>query len=312
MKVSGFSFVRNGVKLYYPVVESIRSALPLVDEFVIACGDSEDGTTELIRSIGEPKVRIIETVWDERQFVHGAVNAVQTNIALDACSGDWCLYLQADEVLHERYVTVLRQRMERCLNVPEIEGFLFDYVHFYGSYDLYQTAHNWYAKEIRIVRNGIGVRSWEDAQGFRINGRKLRVFPAGAEIFHYGWVRPPARMMKKQIALSSVYHDRDWVKNRYPDAEADFDFGFLRTCRKFTGTHPAVMHKRIASMNWTVKPGKPNRKDHKHDRFSIRLLTFLENRIFHRKIGEYRNYVLIRDQKLAIPPNSSASLCNFL
>ena len=309
MKVSGFSFVRNAAKLYYPVVESIRSALPLVDEFVIACGDSDDGTTDLIRSIGDPKVRIIETVWDERQFVHGAVNAVQTNIALDACSGDWCLYLQADEVLHEKYATHLRERMEECLDAPGIEGLLFDYVHFYGSYDLYQTAHNWYAKEIRIVRNGIGVRSWESAQGFRISPRstraeaheefkgyrKLRVVPAGAGIYHYGWVRPPVRMMKKQIALSSVHHDGEWVKNRYPDAEKDFDFGSLKTCRRFTGTHPAVMQERIAAMNWTVKPGKPNKKDHRHDRLSVRLLTFLENRILHRKIGEYRNYVLIEE-----------------
>jgi glycosyltransferase involved in cell wall biosynthesis len=307
MKVSGFSFVRNAVKLYYPVVESIRSALPLVDEFTIACGDSDDGTTDLIRSIGDPKVRIIETVWDSSQFVHGAVNAVQTNIALDACSGDWCLYLQADEVLHEKYVPILRERMERFLNAPEVEGLLFDYVHFYGSYDLYQTAHNWYAKEIRIVRNGIGVRSWESAQGFRIDlgspacaermpgYRKLRVVPAGAEIYHFGWVRPPVRMMKKQIALSSVHHDRKWVKNRYPDAEKDFDFGSLRTCRPFAGTHPEVMRERIASMNWTVKPGKPNTKDHKHDRLSVRLLTFVENHILRRKIGEYRNYILIEE-----------------
>jgi len=295
MRVSGFSFVKNAVKLYYPVAEAIRSALPLVDEFVIACGDSDDGTTDLIRSIGDPKIKVIETVWDPAHFVHGAVNAVQSNIALDACTGDWCFYLQADEVLHEKYVPVLRERMERYLDTPEVEGLLFDYVHFYASYELYQVAHNWYVKEIRIVRNGIGVRSWESAQGFRIDGRKLRVVPAHAEIFHYGWVRPPARMMKKQIALSSVHHDQEWVKNRYPDAAKDFDYGSLKTCRKFRGTHPEVMRERIADMSWTAVPGSPNTRDHKHDRLSVRLLTFLENRILHRKVGEYRNYVLIDD-----------------
>ena len=295
MKISGFSFVKNAVKLFYPVAESIRSALPLVDEFVIVCGDSDDGTTELIRSIGDPKIRIIETVWDKNHFVHGAVNAVQTNIALDACTGDWCFYLQADEVLHERYIEVLREKMGRYLNVSEVEGFLFDYVHFYGSYDLHQVAHNWYTREIRIVRNGIGVRSWESAQGFRISGKKLRVVPADAEIFHYGWVRPPGHMMKKQIALSSVHHDREWVKRRYPDEDAAFDFGSLKTCRRFEGTHPAVMKDRINSMKWRVLPGKPNKKDNKHDRLGVRILTFIENRILHRKIGEYRNYVLIDD-----------------
>ena len=295
MKISGFSFVRNAIKLYYPVVESIRSVLPLVDEFVIACGDSDDGTTELIRSIGDPKIKIIETVWDSKYFVHGAVNAIQTNIALDACSGDWCFYLQADEVIHEKYLPIVREKMNRYLSIEKIEGLLFNYVHFYGSYDLYQTAHNWYAREIRIIRNGNGVRSWESAQGFRINGRKLHVVAADAEIYHYGWVRPPVHMMKKQIALSSVHHDEYWVQKHYPDAGAAFDYGSLKTCRRFKGTHPEVMKKRIHALNWAVKPGKSNKKDHKHDLLRIRLLTFIENNILHRKIGEYRNYVLIDD-----------------
>jgi len=295
MRISGFSFVKNAVKLYYPVVESIRSILPLVDEFVIACGDSDDGTTELVRSISDSKINIIETVWDKRHFVKGAINAVQTNIALDACTGDWCLYLQADEVMHERYFPVLRKKMDRYLTVPEVEGFLFDYVHFYGSYDLYQVAHNWYEKEIRIVRNGTGVRSWESAQSFRIDRRKLQVVPADAKIYHYGWVRPPVNMMKKQIALSSVHHEKEWVTKHYPDSEATFDFGSLKTCKNFTGTHPAVMKERIASINWEVKPGKPNKKDHKHDRLSVRLLTFVENNILHRRIGGFRNYILIKD-----------------
>ncbi len=297
MKISGFSFVKNAIRLYYPVVEVITSVLPLVDEFVIACGDSDDGTTEAIRAIGDPKIRIIETVWDPAHFVHGAVNAVQSNIALDACSGDWCVYLQADEVIHEKYLPVLRERMERYLDVPEVEGLLFDYVHFYGSYDLYQVAHNWYAREVRIVRNGIGVRSWESAQGFRIDGRKLHVVPANAEIFHYGWVRPPVRMMQKQIALSSVHHEKSWVEERYPDGEKAFDYGSLKTCRRFEGTHPAVMQPRIAALNWEVRPGPPNKKDHKHDRLGVRALTWLENTILHRKLGEYRNYVLIPDPK---------------
>ena len=295
MKISGFSFVKNALKLYYPIVEAIQSALPLVDEFVIACGDSEDETTEAIRAIDDPKVKIIETVWDPKNFVHGAVNAVQSNIALDACTGDWCFYLQADEVVHEKYLPVLREKMEKYLDAPEVEGLLFDYRHFYGSYDLYQVAHNWYAKEIRIVRNGIGARSWESAQGFRIDTRKLKVIPADAEIFHYGWVRPPVRMMKKQIALSSVHRDKEWVDKRYPDEEKAFDFGSLKTCRTFTSTHPEVMLERIDSLDWTVKPGPPNKKHHKHDRLSVRLLTFVENNILHRKLGEYRNYVLIDD-----------------
>jgi len=295
MTISGFSFVRNAIKLYYPVVESIRSILPLVDEFVIACGDSEDDTTETIRTIHDPKVKIIETVWDKSQFVKGASNAVQTNIALDACTGDWCFYVQADEVVHERYLPVVKEKMERYLDIPAVEGFLFDYKHFYASYDLYQIGHNWYDHEIRIVRNGIGVRSWRSAQTFRINGRKMNVVPADAEIYHYGWVRPPVSMTKKQIALATVHQSSDWIQKRYPDSEKDFDFGSLKTCRRFTGVHPKVMEERIKSLNWTVEPGKPNKKHHKHDRLWVRALTWVEQNILHDKVGEYRNYTLIDD-----------------
>jgi len=68
MKISGFSFVRNGIKLYYPVVESIKSILPIVDEFVIAVGkgDDDDTTREQIAAIGDPKIKIIDTVWEEK------------------------------------------------------------------------------------------------------------------------------------------------------------------------------------------------------------------------------------------------------
>ncbi|MBU1950083.1 MAG: hypothetical protein KJ927_15320, partial [Candidatus Eisenbacteria bacterium] len=93
--------VRNALLLDYPIVEAICSILPLCDEFVIAVGKGEDGTLEAIRGIGDPKIRIIETEWDSAHFVHGKINAVQSNIALDACTGDWCFYIQADEVVHE-------------------------------------------------------------------------------------------------------------------------------------------------------------------------------------------------------------------
>ncbi|MBC8097072.1 MAG: glycosyltransferase, partial [Akkermansiaceae bacterium] len=66
MKVSGFTFVRNGNKLGYPFVQSIRSILPIVDEFVVALGPSDDGTEEMLRAINDPKIRIIPTHWNER------------------------------------------------------------------------------------------------------------------------------------------------------------------------------------------------------------------------------------------------------
>ena len=291
MRVSGFSFVRNAIDLYYPVVESIRSALPLCDEFVIAAGDSSDGTTARLRSIGDPKLNIIETIWDQEQFVRGASNAVQTNLALDACGGDWCFYLQADEVVHEDDLEPLRERLRAYRDDPRVDGLVFEYLHFYADYDHYQTSHNWYRREVRIVRGGRGIRSWKSAQGFRhADGRKLRVVPAGARIFHYGWVRPPRRMTRKARALAEVHLGAAGARAYVPDLEAGYDFGQLHGRQRFAGTHPAVMRERIAACDWHVLATATRQK---HDRLGVRLLSLLENRLLGFRIAEHRNYVLL-------------------
>ncbi len=289
MRISGFTFVRNAIDLYYPVVESITSILPICDELIVAAGDSTDGTTELIRGINSPKIKIIETVWD-KTLVKGTSNAAQTNIALEACTGDWAFYVQADEVVHEDDLPRLVERMRLCLDDRRIEGLLFDYLHFYADYDSYQNSHGWYRREVRIVRTGIGARSWHSAQGFRRNGKKLHVLPSGARMFHYGWVRPPRHMMRKAHAFKTLHEGQAAADAFYPDLNRDFDFGRLHGRIRFTGTHPAVMHARIAGKNWDIRPG-PSRQ--RHDRFKIRLLSFLENRILGFRVGAHQNYILL-------------------
>lgn len=291
MRISGFSFVRNAVDLYYPVVESIRSALPICDEFVIAAGDSTDGTTALLRGMNEPTLRIIETVWDQSQFVRGASNAVQTNIALDSCIGDWCLYLQADEVLHEDDLGPLAERMRAYRDDPRVDGLLFEYLHFYADYDHVHAGHAWYRREVRAVRGRRGIRSWKSAQGFRrADGSKLRVVPAGARIFHYGWVRPPRRMTRKARALAEVHLGADGAREYVPDIEQGYDFGQLHGRTRFTATHPAVMRERLAACDWQVEPTATRRK---HDRPGQRILSFVENQVLGFRLAEHRNYVLI-------------------
>ncbi len=291
MRVSGFSFVRNAIDLYYPVVESIRSALPICDEFVMAAGDSTDGTTDVLRGIADPRLRLIETVWDQSQFVRGASNAVQTNIALEACTGDWRFYLQADEVVHEDDLGPLVERMRAYEDDPRVDGLLFEYLHFYADYDHVQNGHSWYRREVRVVRGGRGIRSWKSAQGFRrADGSKLRVVPAGARIFHYGWVRPPRRMTAKARALAEVHLGAAGARAYVPDIDQGYDFGQLHGRVPFTGTHPAVMRDRIAACDWRVAPTSTQRK---HDRFSQRALSFVENQVLGFRLAEHRNYVLI-------------------
>jgi glycosyltransferase involved in cell wall biosynthesis len=204
MKIAGFTFVRNAIKYDYPIIEAITSILPICDELVVAVGNSEDGTLELIQSIDSPKIKIIETIWDDSLREGGRVLAVETDKALAAISPDanWCFYIQGDEVVHEKYLPVIKKAMEDNLHKPEVEGLLFKYLHFYGSYNYVADAHRWYRREIRVVRNTGNVLSYRDAQGFRTkDNQKLKVKLIDAFIYHYGWVKPPEIQKKRLKAL---------------------------------------------------------------------------------------------------------------
>ncbi|HNV52446.1 MAG TPA: hypothetical protein PLH91_06560 [Tenuifilaceae bacterium] len=177
MKVCGFTIVRNAIKYSYPVIESIKSILPLCDQMVVAVGKSDDETLNLIKSINDEKIVIVETVWDDSLRKDGLVLSVETNKALDAIVGeyDWCFYIQADEVLHEKYHPVIKSEMERWANDKNVEGLLFKYLHFWGTFDYVGVSRKWYRREIRIVRHDSRIRSYKDAQGFRKDDRKLNV-----------------------------------------------------------------------------------------------------------------------------------------
>ena len=292
MKISGFSFAKNIGKLYYPLAESIQSILPVCDEFVIAVGkgDSDDVTRKIVEGIADPKIKIIDTDWNAPQYQKGLILSEQTNVALDACSGDWCFYVQADEVVHEKYLQIVHDRCTQLLNNNNVEGLLFKYKHFWGDYDHFHISHAWYPNEIRIVKNRRSIQSWGDAQSFRKNGEKVKVAKVNAEIYHYGWVRPPELMQTKKRSFLHYWGENDF------STVTHFDYGSLEKVPRFTETHPAVMNDWIAKMNWKDQlqyTGKSSVVS-KHERFKYRLLTFLEQKVLGGKqIGGFKNYILL-------------------
>jgi len=287
MKVCGFTIVRNAVKYDYPVVESITSILDICDCFVVAVGQSEDSTIERIRSVGSPKIRIIETVWDDNLRVDGKVLAVETNKAFEAIGEDfdWCFYLQADEVVHQKYLPVIVKSMKQHLNNPKVEGLLFKYLHFYGTYDYVGDSRRWYRNEVRIVRNDKTIRSFRDAQGFQKNGRPLRVKVTDAVVYHYGWVKPPQQQQEKQKNFNKYWHDDQWMKKNIRQAE-EFDYSQFDSLRFFDGTHPEVMEKRLERLNYRLNID-PTVKKFKSP---VKKLLYLIEKHTGYRIGEYRNY----------------------
>ncbi|MGC4001403.1 MAG: hypothetical protein QM767_29670 [Anaeromyxobacter sp.] len=288
MKVSGFTFVRDAVRFSYPVVAAIRSILPLCDELVVNVGVSQDGTLDLVRSIDDPRLVIFESTWDEGLRKGGAILAQQTDLALDRCTGDVGIYVQADEAMHEDDHPAVRAALERLHQDPRAEGLLFDYVHFYGSFHTVGVARRWYRREVRAVKLGVGVRSWRDAQGFRIgegpSARKLAVLPAGARMYHYGWVRPPEAMGQKAADFHRWYHGDEVVRRAM---ERQFTYDVEERVRPFTGTHPGPMRDHVAAADWPFTP-RPQRLV-RRGRIRRDLLDLLE-RATGVRLGEYRNY----------------------
>lgn len=250
--ISGFTIVRNALKYDYPVVESITSILPVVDEFIVAVGKSEDDTLGLIKGIDSSKIRIIETIWDDSLREGGKVLANETDKAFSVISpqADWCFYIQADEVIHEQYHPAILDACSSNLHNKSVDGLLFKYKHFYGSYDYVGDSRIWYRNEIRIIRNDPSIKSYRDAQGFRKNGRKLNVKPIDAFVFHYGWVKDPRSQQEKQKNFHKMWHDDEWMKNNVAAAD-EYDYATIDSLVKFDGTHPAVMKNRLSRMHWT-------------------------------------------------------------
>lgn len=291
MFVSGFTFVRNAVKFDYPVVEAILSILPICDEVIVAVGNSDDDTLGLIQSINSPKIKIIETVWDDSLRKGGQVLAVETDKALAAVSpnADWCFYIQGDEVVHEQYLPIIKQAMNDNLNKKNVEGLLFKYTHFYGSYQYVADSFKWYRREIRVIRNTGKVTSYKDAQGFRTtDNQKLRVKLIDAYIYHYGWVKPPEIQREKMKSSINFWGEGHNIPEIHKELEA-FDYSEIDSLSHFEGTHPKVMQARIERVNWLFNFDIKVKKLSFKNRFRM-----LIEKLTSWRIGEYRNYQIVR------------------
>lgn len=259
MMISGFSFVRNGFDYGVPFIESIKSILPICDEFVIVVGDSTDGTREAIQAIGFPKIKIVDTVWDMNLRKDGKVFAQQTNIALDHVSGDWLFHLQADEVIHENSLDKIVSILAENKDNPKVEGFILPFFHFWGGYNYIRTSRRMHKYEVRIVRNNIGVRSYRDSQSFRKysskeayeagteKGEKLRVKTLNdTPIYHYSFVRPPQNVKKKVQDFLSFYNGGETVQvNNVDTILQDID-----RLEEFTSPHPSLMQEKVEAQDW--------------------------------------------------------------
>jgi hypothetical protein len=286
VKISGFTIVRNAIRLDFPIEASIRSILPICDEVVVNVGRSEDETLELVRSISDPKLRIIETEWDMSR--RNSVLGLETHRAMQACRYPWGVYIQADEVLHERGGQELASSIQRYDSDPRVEGLLVRYIHFYGGFDTVATHRRWYRREVRAVRLApeLDIRPYQGAQGFRVGPaqRKIRARLTNAEMFHYGWARPSRALKEKRELGRTLYPWRDASESRPLLA-------WIPGIRRFTGTHPGVAHDWIEARRHDPERVIAPRQ------FRWRFLRYYISGAIERATGvrvfEFRNYTIV-------------------
>ncbi len=285
--VSGFTIVRNAITLDFPVVASIRSLLPVCDEVVVNVGRSDDETLELVRSIGDPKIQILETEWD--MTIRNRVLGDETLRAMRACRHPWGIYIQADEVLHERGAEELAAAIARHDADRRVEGLLVRYLHFYGDMDTIAVNRRWYRREVRAVRldPALDIRPYQGAQGFRVGPelRKIRARLTGAEMFHYGWARPTQALKAKRETNRVIY---PWSRER--EARRPL-LPWFPGLTRFQGTHPDAAREWVDARRHDVE----RRVEPPH--FQAEFLRFYASDIIERLTGarvfEFRNYTVV-------------------
>ncbi len=292
--VSGFTFIKNGLTLGYPIRESIESIADLCDEVIINVGyddpnlQKDDGTYQYLRdSFPEDKYKFVQSFWNPERTSKGLILSDQTNIALEQCRGKVCQYIQGDEVLHEKDLDNIMNGCKELAETDRYQGLVFKYLHFYGNVDLYKYTRNMYRREVRTIKNGLGIKSWLDAQGFRFdNGKKIKAKLIDATTYHYGWARKETVMQNKVLEMDKLYHGKDF------EAKQQFEYSKIWGIRRFKGTHPGNMS------NWIDQ----NRND--IDLMALKATFHLRN-INHAladgietltgyRVGEYRNYYLTK------------------
>ena len=271
MKVSAFTFIKNGQLLGYPFIQSIKSILPIVDEFIINVGLGEDSTLDEIKKINDPKIRIIQSHWNDNMKNRGFVYGQQKMVAQYNCTGDWAFYIEGDEIYHENDLDRIYMSMKEHLNNANVEALIFDFYHFYGNGNSYLDSPGWYRTEARIIKNSL--RTYAPDGLFWVvldsnkNGRYPKAKHTGAKCYHYGWVRS-----ENQMNLKSEKVQKYWGGSAKKIDYSKMDQSIIK---KFQGTHPKIIQNWLPNDIGLFKADpsyKLTNKQKKH-----RIMIFFEN-----------------------------------
>ncbi len=248
-------------------MQSIKSILPIVDEFVINVGLSEDNTLDEIIAIDDPKIRIIQSHWNEKMKDRGYVYGQQKMIAQFNCSGDWAFYIEGDEIYHEDDLNKIYKSMEQHLDNKEVEALIFDFYHFYGNSNSFLDSPGWYRSEARIIKNSLRTYAPDGLFWLVLESNKKGRYPkakhTGASCYHYGWVRSESQMNLKSQKVNK-YWNNEPVNIDYSQIDQSI-------IKEFNGNHPKIIEEWLPKNKglFNADPNYKLTKKQKKQRFLI-------------------------------------------
>jgi glycosyltransferase involved in cell wall biosynthesis len=141
------------------VLKSINSTL-FSDEILIVDDNSTDKTLELIKSINNPKINIVQNKLNN-DF------SAQRNLGLKSAKGEWVLFLDSDEYLTKK----LKAEIQNILNSnPPYEGFYLKRKDlFLGKILKYGETGN--IKLLRLAKRNKGLWQGSVHETWQINGK---------------------------------------------------------------------------------------------------------------------------------------------
>jgi hypothetical protein len=197
--------LRNIVKFKYPIKRVVNSVYDLADEIILSVDPtSEDGSLEYCKTFfgGRKKITIIESIWDLRNIDrNGAEFSRQTNVAIDACNGDYVFSLQGDEAVFEGDFETIRSEIEfmgkNGFNSSEMLR-----IYFYGSIDVIRS--DWSVPINRLFKRGT-MRSSGDAMFCEPVGEN-KVYKSKVCIYHYSRIGDPSVISSRIRFLDGLFH----------------------------------------------------------------------------------------------------------
>ena len=204
MKLSIYTFVRNGIYFDYHFKEMLKHHLPLADEIIVNEGYSFDGSYEAITNI-DSKIKVFRSHWEKVKDLSWYLSFKEE--ARSKCTGDWCILLDCDEFIPEWEFEGLRRYLEETdASVIPVQA-----INFFGNYKVYH-AHpekiNWPSISKRIHRNLKEVKIVHDGCNVELEGDKYNAGNLEAKFtyHHFGCVRNPARLRQKWREIQWIHH----------------------------------------------------------------------------------------------------------